>query len=200
MAPSGTMDKQLEYMKEQCHTWAQAMQECKLSKRDVYKAYHNVLIPKICYPFATTTLTEKEFKGLHVIVDKVYLQRAGGLNRHFPLEILHGPSEYGEIEHKTLYDRQGMAQLKLHIGSIRNNEDSAKLVKTSLEITQLELGLGTPIMERTTKNSIRNLDRDNSKPQSEKVYEDLRSRVDIYRYLVPSETAEGGQISDEGDI
>ena len=91
LAPSGTMDKELVYRKEQCHNWAQAMKESKLTKRDAYKAYHNVLIPKVCYPFATTTMTEKELKGLQVIADKVYLPRAG-LNRHFPLAILYGPS------------------------------------------------------------------------------------------------------------
>ena len=40
--------------------------------------------------------------------------------------------------------------MKLHIGSIRNNKDSAKLVRTSLETMQLEPGLGTSLMDKYT--------------------------------------------------
>ena len=47
------------------------MLEINLTKRDAYKAYHNVLIPKIGYTSATTTMTEKELKGMQVMVDKV---------------------------------------------------------------------------------------------------------------------------------
>ena len=108
LAPSGTIDKELEYRTEQCNAWAQSMLESKLTKRDAYKAYHNVLIPKIGYTLATTTMTEKELKGMQVIVDKVYLPKVG-LNRHFPLEVLNSPSEHGGIEHETLYDRQGIS-------------------------------------------------------------------------------------------
>ena len=65
------------------------MLESNLTKRDAYKAYHNVLIPRIGYTFATTTMKEKELKGMQVIVDKVYLPKVD-LNRHFPLEVLTG--------------------------------------------------------------------------------------------------------------
>ena len=149
LAPLGTMEKELEYRTEQCNKWSQAMLESNLTKRDACKAYHNVLIPKINCTLAITTMTQMKLKGMQVIVDKVYLPKVG-LNRHFPLEILYGTSVYGGIGHKTLYNQQGIAQLKLHIGSIRNNEDSAKLITTSLEIAQLESGLGTPIMGKNT--------------------------------------------------
>ena len=51
------------------------MLESNRTKRDAYKAYHNVLIPKIGYTFATTTMTEKELNGMQVIVDKVHFQK-----------------------------------------------------------------------------------------------------------------------------
>ena len=83
------------------------------------------------------------------IVDQIYLPRVG-LNKHFPKSILNGPAEYGGMEHKTFYDRQGMAQIKLHMGSIRNAVDTSELIQASLEVTQLESGLGTPIMSKQT--------------------------------------------------
>ena len=125
------------------------MLESNLTKRDGFKAYHNVLMPRISYPLATTTMTEKELRDMQTKVDKIYLPRVG-LNRHFPLEVLNGPAEYGGLEHKTFYDRQGIAQIKLHIGSIRNEVDTVQLIQTSLEITQLESGMETSIMSKST--------------------------------------------------
>ena len=100
------------------------MMECLLSKRDAFKAYHNVLIPRISYPMGATSISAKDLKRMQVIVNKIYLPSIG-LNRHFPLKILNGPADYGGIEHKTFQDRQGTAQIKLHIGSIRNGVDTA---------------------------------------------------------------------------
>ena len=155
IAPSGTMDKEVKYRTDQCNAWAHAMSECTLTKRDAYKAYHNVLIPRISYPMGATTISAKDLKQMQVIVDKLYLPSVG-LNRHFPLEMLNGPAEYGGLEHKTFQDRQGIAQIKLHIGSIRNDVDTAQLIKASQEITQLESGLGTPIMSKVTKRPFQN--------------------------------------------
>ena len=60
IAPNGTMDKEIEYRTEQCNKWAHAMLESNLTRRDAYKAYHNVLMPRISYPLATTTMSEKK--------------------------------------------------------------------------------------------------------------------------------------------
>ena len=57
--PTGTMDKEIEYRTEQCSTWAHAMLESNFTKRDAYRAYHIVLIPRISYPLAATTTAEK---------------------------------------------------------------------------------------------------------------------------------------------
>ena len=86
-------------------------------------------------------------------MNKAYLPRIG-LNRHFPLAVLNGPNVYGGLEHKTFYDRQGIAQIKLHMGSIRNAMDTSTLIEASLEITQLASGLGTPIMSKSTKRPV----------------------------------------------
>lgn len=87
---------------------------------------------------------------MQVIVDKVYLLSVV-LNRHFPLKILNGPADYGGLEHKTFQDRQGIAQIKLYICSIRKDVETAYLIKASREIAQLESGLGTPIISTTTR-------------------------------------------------
>ena len=57
-------DKELEYRTEQCNKWAHAMLESNLTRIDAYKAYHNVLMPRIRYPLASTTMTEKELKDM----------------------------------------------------------------------------------------------------------------------------------------
>ena len=48
-------------------------------------------MPRISYPLVTTIMTEKEWKGMQVKIDKVYLPRVG-LNRLFPLAILNEPA------------------------------------------------------------------------------------------------------------
>ena len=62
IASTGTMEKEIDFRTDQCQNWNHAMLECTLTKRDSYKAYHNVLMPRISYPLAATTMTEKELK------------------------------------------------------------------------------------------------------------------------------------------
>ena len=147
IAPTRTMDKKLEHRAEHCNRWAHAMLQSNLTRRGAYKAYHNVLIPRISFPLTTITMIEKDLKEMQVKVDKVYLPRVG-LSRHFPLEVLNRPSDYWGLEHKTFNDRQGITKIKLPIGSIRKDVDISKLIQASLELTQLEPGLETPIMKK----------------------------------------------------
>ena len=79
------MDKEIEYRTEQCNTWTHAMLESNLTKRDAYKAYHNVLIPRIIYPLAATTTAENlshvEFGTKRKIVREAILRLRNMIKR-----------------------------------------------------------------------------------------------------------------------
>ena len=105
-----------------------------------------MLIPKIAYASSVTTISKKDIRKLQKIIDPTYLPKIG-LNRKFPKAILHEPPDYGRLEHLKFEDRQGIEQIKMFIGSIRNKKEIEKLIKRSLDVLQIEAGTRGPVLD-----------------------------------------------------
>ena len=129
------------------------MTGCQLTRLDSFRSYHNVLIPQLTYMAPSTTFSPTDLQPLQSHIDAVYLPSVG-LNRHFPHAVLNGPARYGGVQHIKLEDRQGMAQVRLMIGSIQKMGETAPLIKGSLEYLQLNAGVGTPILQAETNVSV----------------------------------------------
>ena len=73
-----------------------------------------------------------------------------GLNRNFPTAVFQGPAEFGGLAHPPFYTLQGYKQIQLLMGTIRNEDDTGKLIKASLAYEQQESGYVTPIFHTST--------------------------------------------------
>ena len=104
----------------------------------------------ISYPLGASTLTARQLRKLHSIVEQAYLPK-GGLNRKFPKAILRGPTLYGGHGDPGLYTRKGYNQVQLMLGHIRNNDEQGDMIRLEVEALQMLAGTEDPIMEESTK-------------------------------------------------
>ena len=114
----------------------------------------------------TITTKENTESSKHSIHSKVVL------NRNFPTAVFQGPVEYGGLAHLLLYTQQGYKQIQLLVGTIRNEDDTGKLIKAFLAYEQQKIRICNTYPSHHILNKIqtlgsRNTDRSNQKLPSQ---------------------------------
>ena len=112
-------------------------------------AYFGILHAKVGYAMGVSTFSESDLAPLQWSADSAYKPKIG-LNRNFPPEVFHGPSDYGGLGNISLYSMQGFKQIQLLIGSVRNQDEASKLILASLQYEQMESGYITPLLSTCT--------------------------------------------------
>ena len=108
-------------------------------------AYFGILHAKVGYAMGVSTFSESDLAPLQWSSDSAHKPKIG-LNRNFPPEVFHGPSDYGGLGNIPLYAMQGFKQIQLLIGSVRNQDEASKLILASLQYEQMESGYITPLL------------------------------------------------------
>jgi len=107
LPPDGNMKAELEFWKEQAHTWAAQVARYKMDVVMTWINLKTVLLTKISYPLMVTTFTRKEGKS---ILQLVLLQALPllGINWHFPRAMVYGHESHHGWGITHLYDKQGV--------------------------------------------------------------------------------------------
>ena len=108
-------------------------------------AYFGIFHAKAGYAMGVSAFTESDLSPLQWKADSVYKPKIG-LNRNFPSDVFHGPSDYGGLSNISLYTMQGYKQIQLLIGSIRNRDEAEELIRASLQYEQMESGYISPLL------------------------------------------------------
>ena len=147
--PTGSMEKEIMIKKEQIENWGQPLQTSKIYPNLVYKAYKTILMPQITFSLTNTTLTLPEINNLQTKADKYYIPKLG-MSSKFPQVVLRGSYKFGGFNQTTLQMSQIYKQLQMIIGCTRDQNDTGTLLECSINITQLEAGVTTPILSAET--------------------------------------------------
>ena len=141
MAADGSQDKQLEILAAKVTVWVKNITRSSLSSQDKQIAYSAFLKPQILYPIGCASIKGKDLKKLFRPVLDVILHTLG-LNKHFPLALVHaGPDALG-LGINDLPTIQGIAQLQLLLGHLNKADRTGKLILITLGSLELEIGLG----------------------------------------------------------
>ena len=97
----------------------------------------------------STTFTYKQIQNLQIKADKYYISKLG-FSSKFPRVILRASHKYGGFKQSTLLMTQIYKQLQMLLGSLRDKNETGKLLESSLAYTQLEAGITTPILSQHT--------------------------------------------------
>ena len=169
----------------QAQSWATAIINSNLNRKETHMAYHGVLQAKIGYALAVTTFTKPQLQKIQRTVDVAYGPKIG-LNRNFPNSVVQGPTQYCGLTQPPLYTIQGSKQLKLLIGTIRNQDDTGALAQASLELEQQESGYITPILHADTSIEYRRWSPNTWNSSIKQFLSKMKGTVQIYDQWCPT--------------
>ena len=111
-----------------------------LTKKEKLLAYEAYIRKSIEYIAPTACLTQKQCNELDSIITPV-LYHIHNIQKNCSKNVLYTPKHMGGFGYKTLWHIQGSEKLKFFLLHHRRNDTTGKLIRASLRLTQLELGL-----------------------------------------------------------
>jgi hypothetical protein len=145
-AVDGNMTAQVQKLKEDADDVGDRIKKGYLPCRLVWQTLRTMVWPSISYPLSSTTITEEES---YEITKSLYFQilPSGGANQNFPTRYRHAPYAFFGLSIPRAIDTEFLGQIKsmLTHGAILTH--TGRFLNISLEQAQLEVGIGTPILE-----------------------------------------------------
>jgi hypothetical protein len=145
LAPNGGNQVELNYLKAEASRWANLLMSGHLGKQLSWQSLAATMRPKLQYPLAATTFSRKQANELDRIVRRAALPTCG-INRNFPVDLVHGDPAMGGIGIQDTYTIQGVEGIVrlLKFGQTRTHT-VGRLVRCSYQWLQLELGVNDNI-------------------------------------------------------
>ena len=150
-SPDGSEFGQIDHMKNKAKRWCSRLAVGGLSHMQTRHAFFTTLHATLSYPLQVTTLNKKECKDVQNTYMPKLLPRCG-IIRTAAKEIVYGPTNLGGLGFPDLH----IQQLSSHINSLIQYGSSAsitgQLIRSVIEATTLELGIGIDIFKCITKD------------------------------------------------
>ena len=108
--------------------------------------YNNCsIIPRITYPLAATSLSNKQFKKLHASLYPTVIA-SKGFNRHFPTPLRYGSHKYSGLGLLNLEVEQGIRKIQI-IHKFIHHPKHQTLIHAIVDWHQLSSGLSKSILQ-----------------------------------------------------
>ena len=145
-ATDGNMTKQLQVLKEVADNIGDCINKGYLPQCLVWQTLQMMVYPSISYPLVATMFSEDESTE---ITKKLFAQLlpSGSANWHYPKPFCHAPSAFFGLAFPQVVNTQFTEQVKwvLVHGALLTH--TGQFFCVSLEQAQLEVYIGTPILE-----------------------------------------------------
>ena len=127
IAADGNQNAQLEKLQASVTVWLDNIASSSLSDHDKHLAYTSFLRPQLLYPLGCCTIEYRKLKKLfRTVLDQI--MHTLGLNKKFPLALVHTGLEWLGLGVDDLPTMQGVAQLQLLLGHVIKQDRTGKLI------------------------------------------------------------------------
>jgi len=143
VCPALCQKKQKEVLISLCRKWSQKVVGKFLSATEKIQAYETVLLKQLEYRLAMSCLTITDCEEIM----KYYMpQICHGyhIQRNFERDLCCATKKYGGLQVTHLYDLVGHQKMKFFMKHVRNDDKTGRLIKISMEYTQLQMGISKP--------------------------------------------------------
>jgi hypothetical protein len=147
LAPNGDFARQITALRTKADGFARSLRSPRLSKQDIITFHRTMYTPAMKYALPAVAVDEEELHKIQTGVMAVFLQRLG-FSSKLPTAIRHGPLELGGLGLVDLRTELGLAQIKMLRDAIITGKEVGKLAIISLQHSQREAGIDTPLLER----------------------------------------------------
>ena len=145
-APAGNWNDEFKYRRQQARTLAQQLNNATMSKETAALAYRMVICPKLEYPLGITQFTQAQCDQITAPVISAVLASLG-YNRNMPRTVVYGPIRLGGIGLHDMYIEQGIRQIMLLVGHIRQESETSFLIEASIQWCHIQAGSEFHLLE-----------------------------------------------------
>lgn len=145
-AANGSMREQFLHLKAMADDVGSCINKGYLPKKLIWETLCTMIFPLIGYPLGSTTFTKAESE---LITKPLYAQflPSGGANCNYPTVYHHAPSMFYGLALLMVIETQFTKQVKKMLTHGAIPTPTGEYLKVSFEQVQLEVGIGTPILE-----------------------------------------------------
>lgn len=141
IAADGNQVAQFNKLQASVARWLEHVASSSLSKQDRYLAYTSFLRPQLLYPLGCCTIEYKKLKKLfRSVLDQI--MHSLGLNKNFPLALVHAGPDWLGLGVDDLPTMQGVAQLQLLLGHVNKQDRTGELIHIERDHLEVIIGVG----------------------------------------------------------
>ena len=144
LSADGNNRSQVQRMTDAAIQWQEAVRVGRLNRSDAWIGLRTTILKTLEYPLAATTLTKQECKSIMAKVLDVSLP-AGGVWRHMPRAVVHGPIDQMGLGIPDLYVVQGSQHIRNWVSHCTAGTTTGRLLRHSLEAMSVEVGSGQDV-------------------------------------------------------
>ena len=145
LAPDGNNHAEVTYLHSCASEWKERIRTGHLPRQLAWQALTTTILPKLHYPLAANTMTEKECNFIMSPVLQGGLS-CSGIVRTLPHTLVYGTTKYQGLGIPSLYTEQGIAHILKLLQHGHQPSITGDLLWASLQALQVELGIsGFPL-------------------------------------------------------
>ena len=143
VCPVMDQKKQILELEKLCVKWVQRVTGSFLKADEKLLAFNSVLLKQLEYRLPTTCLTMQACEDIMKIYNPT-LCHGNHIHRNLNRDLIVAPKKYGGLAVTHLYDLMGQLKTKFFVKHLRRNDKTGKLLRISMEYTQMEVGRSEP--------------------------------------------------------
>jgi hypothetical protein len=145
-AADSNMSEQVLALKETADDVGTWINKGHLPRTLVWQSLRSQVWPSIHFPLAAMTISEDDSESITKVLYSQLLPSCGA-NRHFPVVYRHAPFTFFGLMLPRVIDMQCIEQVKRVLVHVALPTHTGNYFNISLEQAQLEIGIGSPILE-----------------------------------------------------
>ena len=145
LAPDGNSEDGYKMLMKKAKQWTAHMKAGHLVPSLTWMATTTTIMKGLEYPLPAMTLTEKQCAKIMTIIKQGLLPKAQ-ISKGIPDAVLYGPIEAGGMGLNHLYHTQGLLHINKFIKHIASPSITGKLLQVTVELAQLEIGIGRQLL------------------------------------------------------
>ena len=143
VSPNMDPKPQYEALAKIATCWVRKVTSSSLTPQDRLRSYHSILTPQLSYRLSLTCFTYEDCNNLMKIITPTILH-ASHFHRHFSRTLTHAPDQYGGLRIPHCFYTLIQSKSKLFTYHCQRNDKTGKLLRISIDFSQLQCGLPTP--------------------------------------------------------
>ena len=145
-ATDGNMEGQLEETLEKLDGFVEGFQDGWVPRCMVWLGFRSMIWPSMAFPFAACNFTPQEAETITKTLWKIMISKFG-VAKNFPKEYLHVPLSLQGLDFPDVKVEQGIQKIARAWIQGDTGSQMGDLLQMNLEQAQLQVGVGTPLLE-----------------------------------------------------